>query len=489
MSEREGRGADLVEAVRRGATSLGLRGKRVLVAVSGGPDSVALLLALRELGPAMEVELAAATIDHQLRRGSAADARYVARLCRRLGVACHCLRVDVRGAGGVEAAARRARYGALQTLAVRERFQAIATAHTLEDQVETVLLRLARGAGLRGARGILPRRGLVVRPMLEVSRVQIASFLAARRVRPRRDPTNDSPAFARNRVRALVLPAIERALGGSALEAIARFSRTAAVENRFLAGLARARARRILEPGRAAGDAQALALLAPALRRRVLSLAAQRAGIPLNSAHIEALEAALCAGGPRTVTLPDGLEWRVEYGRFSFGAPRDPVARPFCHAIPGEGQYVFEEAEVEVLRRNPNDQRCRGELRLDADAIRFPLVLRSRRPGDRYTPRGAGGKKLKSLLIDAKIPRADRDRLPLLCDASGTILHVPGLRPSQAASDGESASHQLAVWVRPASSAANGGQLQRVSMVLRSPSEGRGRRSARRITPGLRGPK
>ena len=166
-------GRALVAAVRASTVELGLFGKRVLVAVSGGPDSVALLLAMCEISTSLKLTIAAATVDHQLREGSAADVRYVARLCRRLGVGCHCLRVDVTGSGGLEAAARRARYRALGALARQQGYEAIATAHTREDQVETVLLRLGRGAGLRGARGILARRGAVVRPMLEVTRAHV----------------------------------------------------------------------------------------------------------------------------------------------------------------------------------------------------------------------------------------------------------------------------------------------------------------------------
>jgi tRNA(Ile)-lysidine synthase len=457
---------------------LGLAGKRVLVAVSGGPDSVALLLALCDLSPSLGFTVEAATVDHQLRSGSRGDVRYVARLARRLGVRCHCLKVEVQAGAGLEAAARKARYRVLEALARREGYGAIATAHTLEDQVETVLMRLSRGSGLRGARGILVRRKSIVRPMLAVSRSQVKAFLAERRVRPRRDPTNDSPAFARNRVRAQVLPALERALGASSLTAIARFARSAAADERCLAALARRHAASLLDSGGASGDALRLRRLAPALRRRVLMRAARRAGARLSASQVEAIETAMDAAGPRRLTLPRGFECRVAYGRFAFARGRVPAAQAFFRLIPGEGRYVFDEAEVDVLRVESREPMRPDELRLDSDAVRWPLALRSRRPGDRFAPRGAGSKKLKALLIDAKVPRDRRDRLPLLCDARGTVLFVPGLRASQTAADGARAPRPLSVRVRPIASAGEGGRLQRDSQADEGSEAGRKARAS-----------
>ncbi len=464
---------ELLDAVRAGALDLGLAGKRVLVAVSGGPDSVALLLALCSLSRQVGFVVAVATVDHQLREGSRDDVRYVARLARRLGVRCHCLKVVVQRGDGPEAAARKARYEVLEALALREGYGAIATAHTLEDQVETVLMRLSRGSGLRGARGILAKRKSIVRPMLAVSRAQVKAFLAEHRVRPRRDPTNDSPAFARNRVRAQVLPALERALGASSFAAIARFARAAAADERCLSALARRHAARLLDSGGAGGDALGLRRLSPALRRRVLMWAAGRAGARLTAAQLEAIEVAMAAGGPRRVTLASGFECRVAYERFAFVRGRARADRAFFHLIPGVGHYVFDEAEVDVLRIASKDPPGPNELWLDADALRWPLVLRNRRPGDRFAPRGAGSKKLKSLLIDAKIPREHRDGLPLLCDAQGTVLFVWGLRPSQTAADAERSSRPFSVRVRLIASVEQGGRLQRHSRTYECSEAGR----------------
>ncbi len=218
-------------------------------------------------------------------------------------------------------------------------------------------------------------------------------------------------------------------------------------------------------------------------------MAARRAGAALCAVHLQAIEAALCARGPRTVALPNGLECVVRYGRFAFGKARPRTSQSFCYLISGEGRYVFEEAEVEVRWARPGEPKRPGELRLDAEATSLPLQLRSRRPGNRFRPRGAGEKKLKALLIDAKVPRGDRDRVPLLCDASGNILHVPGLRPSQAAADGESANRQMGVWVSPVSSADVPKRLQKAWKARRSLGQGGQGRIVRPPAPALRGAK
>lgn len=431
----------LIARLREACLDLGLPGARILVAVSGGADSVALMLGLCELSERLDLRLEVATVDHRLRPGSARDALYVERLARALGLVCTRREVQVRGAGGLEAAARRARYRALGQIARERGCEAIATGHTLEDQAETVLLRLARGTGTRGLRGVLARRGQVVRPLLRASRVEVRDYLRSRRVRGREDPTNASPEFARNRVRAQVLPALVDALGPSSVAAVARCAAIAAEDERLLSRLARRHAARILEsrPGElCGGETGALARLPESLRARVLRLAARRSGSRLDAGHLRRMRAALAARGPSSLALPGGVEFVVRYGRFALRAGPPAGLAPRCELpIPGPGVFALEGCRVEVRAFTGTGKPAPGAMRLDPARLALPLRLRARAPGDRFRPRGGHEKKLKAWLIDQKLPREARDGLRLLADSAGKVLWIIGLRESQEAEHGE----------------------------------------------------
>ena len=431
----------LVRRLEQASRLLNLRGP-ILLAVSGGADSLAMLLGFHELSHLRgnRLQLVVATIDHGLRPGSDDDARYVAQVCRRLHLPCEVRAVAVPSEGSLEAAARDARYAALEQIAQERGCGFIATAHTLEDQAETVLLRLGRGAGVRGLRGILPQRGIVVRPMLEISRAEVAAYLAARRAVPRRDPTNASLRFDRNRVRALVLPAVELALGEAAVRSIARTAAAARDDEEFLEEAAGKASKGVWAQldGQVTGSVAALDRLPRALQRRVLRQAAASAGAELELGHLESVEAALGKGRPARAQLPRGLEFQVAYGRFGI-APLSEPSRGFRYRLDGPGRHNCGRFVVSV-------QECPGpglegtdSLRIDPARVALPLWFRSRLPGDRFRPLGGRGKRLKEFLIDQKVPQADRGALPLLCDDEGRILWVVGMRPSDAAAEGRRA--------------------------------------------------
>jgi tRNA(Ile)-lysidine synthetase-like protein len=222
------------------ARALPIEDGPVLVALSGGPDSTALvaaLAALRDVGACGPV--LACHVDHQLRAGSAADGDSSEALCRAIAVPLHRVRVEV-GRGNLQAAARCARYAALRAVAAEEGARFIATGHTRTDQAETVILRLLRGAGARGLAGIPPRRGSLLRPLIDRSRPEILQYLRERGLAWRDDPTNDSPRFDRNRVRREVLPILEDLRPG-AEASLARAADLLRDDERALEALARAR--------------------------------------------------------------------------------------------------------------------------------------------------------------------------------------------------------------------------------------------------------
>ena len=435
---------NVVRKVLVHARQLGLPGGGVLLAVSGGADSMALLLAFEALQRTLGGSLEVATLDHGLRPGSREDARFVQRQCRKLKIPCHVRRVQVTGRGGLEAAARRVRYRALEEIAAARGLAFIATGHTVEDQVETILQRLARGAGGRGARGILEQRGRIVRPLLTVTRAEVAHYLAQRRVTPRLDPTNALPDFDRNRVRMLVLPAIEKALGRAALTGIARSASLLSEDERYLSSLARKRARRLFkqEGQTVTATAASLTALPKALERRVLREGLKTVGVKPTALQVEAIRTALRSADPARGSLPLGAEFENAYGILTVVRTAPEQAARFSHALPERGTMALPLGRVSI--RPAKGKQVRPDtIRLDPADLTLPLLLRSRLPGDRFRPQGGHGKKLKAFLIDAKIRAHERDRVPLLVDSSGRVLWVVGVRRGDAAVGAERAGEGL----------------------------------------------
>lgn len=391
-----------------------LLGRRdvVLAAVSAGPDSTALvgaLAALRDHGHIAGV--AALHVDHQLRPGGDADAACAAAACAQLGVPFESVAVTVQP-GNVQAQARSARYAALRAAAARVGATRIATGHTRTDQAETVLLRLLRGAGARGLAAIPPRRGLLVRPLIDRSRAEGVAFCGRAGLVWRDDPTNATPRFARNRLRLSAWPALV-ALAPAAERALARAADLAREDERALA----ARARTIAGTD---GSVSISALVAEplAVRRRIVRRLWRTSGArgALEAKHVDAALALARRPGPGRVALPGGAEVRCRYGRLEIGAARPAVAGFLADiSVPAPGRYdIPTRGAVEIAARDPG-------------GIPWPLALRTRRPGDRFRPEGGrGAKKLKGWLIDRKVPRELRDGLLVLA-AGHDVLTLPEL--------------------------------------------------------------
>ena len=297
--------AECRTAVRRALTAQPdlAAGDRIAVAVSGGADSLALAAATAWGAPRLGLRAAAVTVDHGLQEGSDVRARDVARACAELGLDPAAVEtVTVGSAGGPEAAARTARYAALDQAADRIGATLVLLGHTLDDQAETVLLGLARGSGARSLAGMPGRSGRYLRPLLGVRRSTTVAAVTALGMTPWQDPHNCDPAFARARVRNDALPALETALGPGVAEALAR-----------TADLLRADADALDEWAKGAPSLAVADLLAlpGAVRRRVLRAAAIAAGAPsgaLSSTHVRELDRLVTDWrGQRPVSLPGGL--------------------------------------------------------------------------------------------------------------------------------------------------------------------------------------
>ena len=308
-------------------------GDLVLAACSGGADSLALAAALAHEAPRLGLRGGGVTVDHGLQEGSAAQASRVGAILLALGLdPVRQVRVTVPpGAGGPEAAARSARYTALEQEAQQTGAAAVLLGHTRDDQAETVLLGLARGSGARALAGMPARRGRFRRPMLDLARATLREACLAQRLEPWDDPHNRDPSYARVRVRHQALPALEEALGPGIAEALARTAAQLAADCEALDDLAGAEEGRIQGPD-AAGDAtggtlatldiEGLAGLAPAIRTRVLRQAALRAGCPggsLTATHVAALDALVTGWhGQRGADLPGAVQVQRRYGRLLF---------------------------------------------------------------------------------------------------------------------------------------------------------------------------
>jgi tRNA(Ile)-lysidine synthase len=387
-----------------------------------------LLLGLAALREPLKLTLYVATIDHGLRPESARDALYVERLSRALRLPCDRRRVELDRSS--EAAARTARYAALEDVARLRAIDFIATGHTLEDQVETVLMRLGTGSGTAGAQGIHRQRGSIVRPLLDVSRSEVRDFLRSHRVRGRADPTNEHDCFTRNRVRHEVLPALVSALGAAALPAIARFAEIASRDEACLNAFARA-------SSEAFGSVETFRALDPALRFRILRNSASALGTSIDFDAFERIDRALASVAPVCVALPNRVEFRVRYGRFEL-VRSEAVSRPSTPSTPllidGPFEGFFRGHRVAVRALVPFEKSAPDAVAIDAafERLSWPLQIRTRRPGDVFAPvAGAGHKKLKAWLIDTKIPREQRDELVLLTDSAGEVLWIVGLRQSR----------------------------------------------------------
>jgi tRNA(Ile)-lysidine synthase len=294
-------------------------GDLVLAACSGGPDSLALAAALAFVAPRAGLRAGAVTVDHGLQDGSADRAAAVAAVLGGLGLdPVRAVAVTVDGAGGPEAAARTARYAALEAAAAELGATAVLLGHTLDDQAETVLLGLARGSGARSLAGMPPRRGVFLRPLLGLRRQVTAGACAALDLAPWADPHNADRRFARVRVRLDALPALEAALGPGVTEALARTADQLRDDAEVLEKIASSR--RTADPDLM--SAAALAELPGAVRSRVLRSAALAAGCPataLTSAHVTRIEELVTDWrGQRWIDLPGGVRATRRSGQVHF---------------------------------------------------------------------------------------------------------------------------------------------------------------------------
>ncbi|MCL4491868.1 MAG: tRNA lysidine(34) synthetase TilS [Nitrospirae bacterium] len=426
-------------------------GDRVLVGLSGGPDSVCLLKMLNELKTEYGIELFAAYIDHGLRPAETpVEIDFCKRLCAPLGISLSIEAIDVkslvreRGLNKQEAA-RELRYGTLDALSSGINANKIALGHNADDQAETVLMRLVRGAGLSGISGIPPVRRLasgrhIIRPLIEVERPEIEGFLCGNGTTSLTDSSNLQDHYLRNRIRHTIMPAV-KSLNKNAVKAIARASDIFRDDERYFELLTTKTLMRMISRKT---DSSVELFLAPMetmekvilrrLLRRALDETKSLRGISF--VHIEDI-VNLVRSGRSGSRLHVPKDIRVIKGYSTLIITSDEPAKLGSYVIDGPGETALKESSM-VLRCSIIDldghpgEYDYGDGRrtalIDADKVRFPLSVRPRTPGDYFYPLGLGRrKKLQDYLVDEKAPRDQRDSIPLLIN-DNEIAWVVGYR-------------------------------------------------------------
>ena len=431
-------------------------GDRVAVAVSGGADSVALLLLLFELRARLGIVLSVAHFNHKLRgRASDADETFVAKLAGKLNLPFHLERADIaakakRDKANLEDTARRARYAFFAKLVAENHADRVAVAHTADDQAETVLAHILRGTGLTGLGGIHPIAQHVVRPLIQLRRPELRAYLRSKKQPWREDATNRDTTKTRARIRKKLIPMLEKQFQPNVVEHLATLADLAREDDALLEAIAKQHAASIVAIAPASARVSIEDLLSsprsktksPAPTKRVVRLILEelkpRSG-ECGSQHVQSvLDLAERGENGKSLSLPGGVEVRRERDILVFQSLPAVTQTTRRHdQAPKNFEYPIDLADTQVLLPVPclacafrltmidwpAKRRETIETRsvLDRQALRFPLVLRSWRPGDRYQPVGhRTAHKLKRLLNQRHISRWERDGWPVL--TSGGVL-------------------------------------------------------------------
>lgn len=423
---------------------------RVVAALSGGPDSMALLYILRALHRAGDLQLvAAAHLNHRLREAADADAQFCAGVAASLGLPFVVERIDVAALAAaehrsLEDAAHVARHAFFERAVREQAADVVAVGHTEDDQAETFLLRLVRGAGARGLSAMHPRNGIVIRPLLECSKAEVRAFLREEALAFVHDASNDDVGIPRNRVRAELVPLLVDRFNPRMVEVLAAEAELARADEQLLDAMATAwRREHLSRQGPCLRiEAAALAALPQAVAWRVLHAAMSEAAgeRPVGFHHVKlAFDVVVGVGsafdapghrvertGPFVVltSRPVGSAGRAR------GAATRPVAA-FRYTLPVPGEVTIAEigcvmsAQVESSGEAVPDAAAVSAV-VPLEMVAGGLAVRNRRPGDRLQPSGAGHRKLQDLFVDRKVPREARDRIPIVVDGADRIVWVPG---------------------------------------------------------------
>lgn len=416
------------------------RGDSVLVALSGGPDSVALLRLLLRLRTEQRLSLAAVYVNHRIRpRAARKEEEFCQKLCERYRIDLTIVAGDVPALAkssrtGLEETAREFRYGVFEQLAERDGHDRIALGHQIDDRVETVLFRLLRGTGRSGLAGIPAARGKIIRPLYDLTRAEILTYLRRIKQSYCEDLSNRDLEFSRNYIRNRLLPEIRRRVNPRADSALLGLSEIVASEEQFLEPLVTKAVRKVVHVspgGKLALDLPRFCGYDTWVRKRLLRRCLKALSARSLTAGRETIRRLdrLCEEDRKAMSVPGGLHAVKTDDRLVLYRK---AARGFRESLPPGKSVPLEYPRVRFRSRVSDGgtelvraARQSRSVTVDWDKVRPPLVLRSIRPGDRFRPLGLrGSKKVSNYLTDRKVPRVLRDEVPLLCDRDGIIWLV-----------------------------------------------------------------
>ncbi|WP_459503791.1 tRNA lysidine(34) synthetase TilS [Bacillus sp. C1] len=422
----------------------------IVVGVSGGPDSLALLYYLLEKKEEKGLEIVVAHVDHMFRGDeSYKDLQFVEKLCQKVGVVCETVRINVsqyqRQYGmNAQVAARECRYAFLERIMKKYDASYVALGHHGDDQVETILMRLVRGSTPKGYAGIAVKRpfhtGYLIRPLLAVTKEEINAYCNRLGITPRMDPSNEKEVYTRNRLRKHILPYLKEE-NQHVHEKFQSFSMLMQEDEAYLQELACEKMNKVITKK----SDKHIVLSIPAFESIPMPL--QRRGIQLilnylyeykipsslSSIHIDKVIAFFKRTHPSgSLDFPDGLKVVRTYEECSFRFKQE-IVFPFSQVLSVPGAVTLangDEFVAEINEELPSDMNETVFVAKYND-ISYPLHIRSRENGDRMSIQGMSGtKKIKAIFIEEKVPKEKREEWPIVCDASGNIIWIPLLKRS-----------------------------------------------------------
>ncbi|MDA8173071.1 MAG: tRNA lysidine(34) synthetase TilS [Nitrospiraceae bacterium] len=420
-------------------------GNGVLIGLSGGADSVCLMVVLSRLKDEYGLKLHAVYIDHGLRPDETpGEAAFAKNLCQSLGVEFHTEKINVisyaeKEGLGKQEAARELRYKAFDSWLVRLGLAKIAVAHNADDQAETFLMRFLRGAGPKGLSAIPPVRGKIIRPLIETPRAEIEEFLGREEIGYITDPSNLKEDYLRNRIRLSVVPVLKE-INPSFVSAATRTANVLAEEERYFESVVLKTIMRLLH-NKADGEVEFFLsplesldiVILRRVLRKMLDITAGLRGVEFT--HIEDIIKLVKKGAPGDrINLPHGVRAIKKYSTFLITTKVPSRVEPANMEGPGELEVPGTGKIIKVYFAEKGFQP--GEPKktylFDADRVSFPLVIRARQDGDFFCPAGLAGsrKKLQDFFVDEKVPRDQRDAVPLIISGEDIML-VCGMRADE----------------------------------------------------------
>ena len=431
------------------------RGQSLLLAVSGGPDSVAMLFVLHSLSYKLNLDLYIAHINHKLRGAeSDKDQNYVEHLSKKLNIPLFVLKKDTKSFAkknklSIEDAARQIRYSFFTECARRSKIDSISTAHTLDDQAETVLMRFLRGAGIRGLRGIQPASDLfefkLTRPLIKITRKEIEGYLRKKRIRPRIDKSNLDTKFLRNRIRHELVPQLVKEYNPNLKNQLVMLAKMLNEDYDYIQLLSYEQFNKIATSSsnkRVVFKLKAFKALNVSAQRYLVRSAIKQLAFTLDNIeyrHWEEIKS-LVSSRPigSIVNLPNSIiaikiKSSLIFTIKSKSTSTKPKEKEVVLNVPGITTYNRKKVKASFKDKPPKAySKNNGIEFFDLDKVDLPIVVRKRKKGDKVKPLGMKGyKKLSDVFIDKKIPKNRRDNIPVIVSALGDIIWVVGLCTSE----------------------------------------------------------